>query len=154
MRTDFPRPLTHFVCAALLLVSALVAGSTAAWAQPTTTTPRAGWRVGGTTNAMARLGNVLYIGGQFRGVAPEANASGSTLVVDAVSGLPIPGFPGFGGLTGAIEPDGAGGWIWAATSLTPSMAPCRHASGWLTCWPTATSIRPGRRRPRAAWFVR
>jgi hypothetical protein len=117
MRTDFPRPLTHFVCTALLLVSALVAGSTAAWAQPTTTTPRAGWRVGGTTNAMARLGNVLYIGGQFRGIAPEANASGSTLVVDAVSGLPIPGFPGFGGLTGAIEPDGAGGWYLGGNFL-------------------------------------
>jgi hypothetical protein len=94
---------------------------------------------------LARLENVLYIGGNFRGIAPGPNASGSVLVVDPVSGLPIPGFPGFSGLTNAIDPDDEAAGIWASTSSALSMAQCRCASGWLTCWPTATSIRPGRR---------
>ena len=94
----------------LILALGLSAAARDAWAQPTAATPRAGWRVGGATTAVARLGNVLFIGGNFRGIAPEENGSGGMLAVDPAVGLPVPGFPQFGGGVGPIEPDGAGGW--------------------------------------------
>ena len=103
------RPL--FVLASVLFVA--VPG----WAQPTTTTARAGWRIGGTTSAMARLGNILYLGGGFRGVAPEGNGAGGLLVVDPTTGAPMPGLATIGGAVNAIEPDGAGGWFLGGNFL-------------------------------------
>lgn len=42
-------------------------------------------------------GRVLYLAGSFRGIAPEGNASGNLLAVDAATSLPIPDFAGVGG---------------------------------------------------------
>ncbi len=52
---------------------------------------------------------MLYIGGNFRGVAPEGNVAAGVLAVDATSGLPGPAAKLNGNVL-AIESDGAGGW--------------------------------------------
>lgn len=117
MRARPPKRLTRLGRAVLALVLGVSAISGEASAQPTTTTARGGWRVGGTVTALARLGNTLLLGGAFRGIAPEGNASGNMLVVDPVVGLPIPVFPGFAAGVGPIEPDGAGGWYVAGGFL-------------------------------------
>ena len=106
MRIVAPR-LRSLLC--LVVVATSWAAPPRAHGQPVTTVARAGWRVGGNVNATARLGNVLYIGGNFRGVAPEGNVAAGVLAVDATSGLPGPAARLNGNVL-AIESDGAGGW--------------------------------------------
>ncbi len=106
MRIAAPR-LRSLLC--LVVVATSWAAPPGAHGQPVTTVARAGWRVGGNVNATARLGNVLYLGGNFRGVAPEGNVAAGVLAVDATSGLPGPAAKLNGNVL-AIEPDGAGGW--------------------------------------------
>ena len=106
MRVAVPR-LRSLLC--LVVVATSWAAPPRAHGQPVTTVARAGWRVGGNVTATARLGNVLYIGGNFRGVAPEGNVAAGVLAVDATSGLPGPAAKLNGNVL-AIESDGAGGW--------------------------------------------
>ena len=106
MRIAAPR-LRSLLC--LVVVATSWAAPPRAHGQPVTTVARAGWRVGGNVNAVARLGNVLYLGGNFRGVAPEGNVAAGVLAVDATSGLPGPAAKLNGNVL-AIESDGAGGW--------------------------------------------
>lgn len=111
MRTASPRRLMRRFIAILVPVGVLVFAMSSMRAQSPTVTPRAGWRVGGPVFGLARLGNTLYIGGTFRGVAPEANAAGGLLVVGGQSGVPAPRVPGIVGNVAAVEPDGTGGWF-------------------------------------------
>lgn len=95
-------------CLAVTATLVTLAGAGGA-AQPLATQARAGWRVGGATIAMARIGNVLYLSGGIRGVAPEDNATGQAFPVDGTTGASVLNFPATdGGAT--IHPDGAGGW--------------------------------------------
>lgn len=118
-------PFVEPVMAALVVLGLLLP-SVQVWAQPTATVPRAGWRVGGTPSGLARLGSVLFIGGAFRGVAPEANASGNMLLVDGVTGARRPGFAEIVGSVTAIEPDGAGGWYVGGNFLDVVDGPSVH----------------------------
>lgn len=94
----------------MLFGPAFPSGPSLASAQPITTIANPGWRVGGTPNGIARIGDVLYIGGVFRGIAPAGNGSGNMLLVDGVSGALRSGLAQFVGSVAAIEADGAGGW--------------------------------------------
>lgn len=94
----------------------LLAAGGETWAQPVTTTARAGWRVGGPVNAVARLGDVIYIGGGFRGVAPEANVAAGVLSADASTGALLEA-PLLNGNVNVIEPDGAGGFYLGGNFL-------------------------------------
>ena len=94
----------------IVLLLALVATAAPAMGQPVTPTARAGWRIGGPVVALGRLGPIVYLGGNFRGIAPEGNGAGNVLVVGSATGQPLP-FPGFDGNVSAIESDGAGGWF-------------------------------------------
>lgn len=111
MRTASPSRLMLRFIAILVPVGVLVFAISSMRAQSPTVTPRAGWRVGGTVAAVGRLGNTLFIGGSFRGIAPEANAAGGLLLVGAQSGSLAARFPGLVGNVNAVEPDGTGGWF-------------------------------------------
>jgi hypothetical protein len=108
-RSSTPLPPVRLAHATFLTLGFVFVTSIAA-AQPGVTTPRAGWRVGGTVHAIARAGNVLFLGGSFRGIAPEQNVAGNMLVVDPLVGIPIPDVAFVNGTVQAIASDGAGGW--------------------------------------------
>jgi hypothetical protein len=61
----------------------------------------------GAVNAQARIGNVLYIGGNFSHVGP---GTGGGVPVDNVLGPAVAGFPVVNGAVYAVTGDGAGGW--------------------------------------------
>ncbi len=65
------------------------------------------WVADGTVNAMARVGDTLYVGGEFTGFAP---ATGALALVNMSTGDTQPSNPARPGIIRAIEPDGAGGW--------------------------------------------
>lgn len=121
-----PSPLRHLAAAVGLTLALVGAFVRPLAAQPVTTTARAGWRVGGLVNAVDRRGSTVYLGGNFRGVAPEGNGSGNMLLVAGDTGQLLGPFPEFGGSVNAVEPDGAGGWFVGgnfldATDGTPQL---------------------------------
>src|SRR5437764_221244 len=66
------------------------------------------WGVNGTVAAIARIGNTLYIGGQFSTVGP---CTGGGVPVDRETGVPRIDFPRVAGRVSAVVSDGAGGWF-------------------------------------------
>jgi hypothetical protein len=62
---------------------------------------------GGRVLAIARVGDVLYLGGNFQSVGPP---TGSGIPVDPVTGSPVKGAPVITGQVTAALDDGAGGW--------------------------------------------
>ena len=64
------------------------------------------WVTDGPIHAMARSGNTLYLGGQFSHVGPS---SGSCVVIDSISGVPLD-WPRVVGSVTCAAADGAGGW--------------------------------------------
>jgi hypothetical protein len=62
----------------------------------------------GAVNALASIGNTLYIGGGFGHVGPY---TGAGVPMDEATGSPLPGFPRVRGFVYAIAHDGSGGWF-------------------------------------------
>ncbi|HMN28182.1 MAG TPA: delta-60 repeat domain-containing protein, partial [Caldilineaceae bacterium] len=66
------------------------------------------WVVDGAVYGMARMGDVIYIGGDFTYVGP---ATGTGVLLDTIGGLPPPTFSDVvdGNVSAAVA-DGHGGW--------------------------------------------
>ena len=94
--------------AAVLTLSALVPAAARAASFPHAP-DRHPWLVDGDVFALARSGDTLYLGGNFRYVGPRTNALAK---LDS-AGAPDTSFPQIDDLYGwveVVEPDGAGGW--------------------------------------------
>lgn len=65
-------------------------------------------RPGSTALAVAREGNTIYLGGNFRFIGPS---SGGGVPCDFVTGEPRTGFPAVVGRVNAVVGDGHGGWF-------------------------------------------
>ncbi len=75
-------------------------------------TPRLDWLFDGRVAATTRIGNTLYVGGEFKHVAPTGGAVGNFFALSPASGNVVPtNVPslGLGFAISAIEPDGSGG---------------------------------------------
>ena len=94
---------------------AIAASSGARLAAEPATTPRLDWLFDGNVRATARIGNTLYVGGAFTGVAPRSDALGYWLTLSTSSGAALPGLPSLDGPVAAVEPDGTGGYFVAGT---------------------------------------
>jgi len=68
--------------------------------------PVDGWVANGTVWASARFGDTLYLGGTFSELSPP---TGSSLRLDAATGVPTAGWPRAAGQVRAVAPLG-GGW--------------------------------------------
>lgn len=71
---------------------------------------RLGWTVNGSVDAAARLGNTLYVGGDFTRISPFSAVLGAFYGLSPVTGAPTGTFPLVDGTVSAVEPDGAGGY--------------------------------------------
>ena len=70
------------------------------------------WVFDGAVQSAARLGDVLYVGGLFRALAPAANALPPLYALSSVTGaVAAPAFPAMDGPVSVVEPDGAGGYF-------------------------------------------
>ncbi len=93
------------------IVTLLLATGARIAAEPSAT-PRLDWLFDGRVAATARIGNILYVGGEFKNVAPTGGAVGNFFALSLASGNVVPtNVPslGFGFGISAIEPDGSGG---------------------------------------------
>lgn len=86
---------------------------------------RLNWIFDGAVQAAARVGDVLYVGGTFRGVAPSANVVPPVYALAPGSGaLVTPALPVASGQVSAVLPDGSGGHFLAgAFTLTGASTP-------------------------------
>lgn len=84
------------------------------------------WVFDGAVQTAARVGDVLYVGGTFRGVAPSANVVPPVYALAPGSGaLAAPAFPVASGQVSAVLADGSGGYyiagaFWLTGASTPS----------------------------------
>ena len=93
-------------------ILALLLASGARIAAEPSATPRLDWLFDGRVAATTRIGNVLYVGGEFKNVAPTGGAVGNFFALSPASGNVVPtNVPslGLGFGISAIEPDGSGG---------------------------------------------
>ena len=89
-------------------VAAGCIGAGPAWA-PIASSPDRTWVTDGTVDAVARLGDTVYIGGSFTSVGPR---TGSGAAIDTATGQPDLAMPELGGgRVYAVAGDGAGGWF-------------------------------------------
>src|SRR5215831_15086392 len=99
---NFPSQLrTRSFTWSLLLT---VVSSAPAWSQVIDTTT---WVPNGEVDAVARIGNTIYLAGSFTRIGP---ASGGGVPIDGVTGAFLNPFPKVAGWVLAVVPDGAGGW--------------------------------------------
>ena len=99
------------VLAVVVTMSLLLASGARIAAEPAAT-PRLDWLFDGRVAATARIGNTLYVGGEFKNVAPTGGAVGNFFALSPASGNVVPtNVPslGLGFGISAIEPDGLGG---------------------------------------------
>src|SRR5262249_34295542 len=110
------------------IVTGLLAAAPAARSQSINTKL---WCTDGSVRAIARSGDTLIVGGEFRHVFP---VSGGGVVVDGAQGLPYPrSTPRFdleiaegGGIVQAVVPDGVGGWFVGGQFTAVSGQPFRN----------------------------
>lgn len=99
--------------AALICLCGLLVTTRSGSADPADVS-RLHWVFDGAVQAAARVGDVLYVGGTFRGVAPSANVVPPVYALAAGSGaLAGPSFPIASGQVSAVIPDGSGGYYVA-----------------------------------------
>jgi len=70
------------------------------------------WVADGPVHGVARIGNTVYLGGDFTRVGP---ATGCGVPLDGTSGAAIAPYAKVGGEIDAVVPDGAGGWFIGGT---------------------------------------
>ncbi len=92
---------------------ALITWGTAKVAAGPSPTPRLDWLFDGEVSTTTRIGNTLYVGGAFTGVAPRSAALGTWVPLSTTSGAARPGLPSINGLVSVVEPDGSGGYYLA-----------------------------------------
>ena len=110
---------------AILLVigSQFAPAKNAVASPPPTSVPQKTWVTDGVVNAIARSGDNIYIGGDFRRVAPR---TGHFIAIET-SGDVIDGYAEFQkGSVFAQAPDGSGGW-YVGGSGRPTRATDRAA---------------------------
>ncbi|MCC6992240.1 MAG: PQQ-binding-like beta-propeller repeat protein [Acidobacteria bacterium] len=74
-------------------------------------TPRLDWVVDGIVWSTARVGNTLYVGGDFKNVVPASGRLGSFFALSPVTGAVVPsGVPRLAFDPFSIAPDGSGGY--------------------------------------------
>ncbi len=98
--------------AALLVLTGLAAPAARLTAAPAST-PLLDWLFDRPVAATARVGNTLYVGGDFRNVSPVSAYTGHLVGVSAVTGALASGVPNVPAMVFAVEPDGSGGWFVA-----------------------------------------
>jgi trimeric autotransporter adhesin len=96
------------LCAALAITGALLAFASPALATPSST-PDATYVTNGTVNAIARLGNTLYLAGRFSQIGPRTGALASLSDASGAPDLALPQVTGGQGEVEAIVSDGHGG---------------------------------------------
>ncbi len=102
--------MRHVVLAGVVAVAAVAGGRSTLRGDPLPASSL-NWIFDGPVRGTARLGDTLYVGGDFTAVAPSSAAIGSAYAVSASTGALVPGvFPRVDGTVLAIEPDGAGGY--------------------------------------------
>lgn len=85
------------------------------------------WVFDGPVNTSTRIGDTLYVGGEFTTVAPGANAIGNVYAVSATTGEVLPPrFPFIDGTPHVIVQDGAGGYYIGGAFQAVSGTPARH----------------------------
>ena len=99
------------LCAAVGL--ALITWGTAKIAAGPSATPRLDWLFDGAVSTTTRIGNTLYVGGAFTGVAPPSASLGTWVPLSTTSGAARPGLPSINSVVSVVEPDGAGGYYLA-----------------------------------------
>lgn len=75
---------------------------------------------GGRVLAIERMGDILYLGGNFRTMGPS---TGSGVHVDPVDGSPQKGSPVVTGQVSAVVADGSGGWYLGGAFVAVNGAP-------------------------------
>lgn len=101
------------VAAALMLLAVAATIGPRVAAAPAAT-PRLDWLFDGFVNATARVGQTLYVGGDFTHVVPSAGRLGALFAVSPATGAVVPsGLPSFPFEPGSLTPDGAGGYYVA-----------------------------------------
>jgi len=97
---------------AMVGVLALLLASGVRIAAETSSTPRLDWVFNGPVRATARIGNTLYVGGNFTRVMPASGALANLLALSPTTGALVPtNIPTLDNFPYAIEPDGAGGYF-------------------------------------------
>ena len=96
---------------ALLLLAAVAASDVRLAADPQTTS-LIPWVINGPVRGSVRLGDTLYVGGDFTAVAPSVTALPPVYALSGTSGSVVPPvFPSMDADVGAVEPDGNGGYF-------------------------------------------
>ena len=95
------------------MVALLFASGAKIAAEPSAT-PRLDWLFNGRVSATARIGNTLYVGGDFTRVMPSSGALGNLLALSPTTGALVPtNIQTLDIVPYAMEPDGAGGYFIA-----------------------------------------
>jgi hypothetical protein len=97
------------------------------------------WTVDGTVHALARIGDTLYVGGEFSSFSVQ---TGAGFTVDAHTGLLSRSTPAVGGTNSAVYAsvsDGAGGWFVGGEFVSVGNLPRTNlahirADGTLSAW--------------------
>ena len=102
--------MRHVVLAGIVALAVVAGGRSTLRGDPLPASSL-NWIFDGPVRGTARLGDTLYVGGDFTRVAPSSAAIGSAYAVSTSTGALVPGvFPRVDGTVLAIEPDGAGGY--------------------------------------------
>jgi hypothetical protein len=120
--------MRRLVLAGIVVLAALAGGHSPLHGDPLPASSL-NWIFDGPVRGTARLGDTLYVGGDFTRVAPSSAAIGSVYAVSASTGALVPGvFPRVDGTVSAIEPDGAGGYYLGGDFQIPGAPQRTHVA--------------------------
>jgi hypothetical protein len=107
MRIHVARPLCVGLCA--LAVAFVGFAPSSAMADPPST-PSLTYGTNGTVEALARLGNTIYLGGVFSNIGLSAGGAAALSNGDGTANPTFPAISGNHPHVNAVVPDGSGGW--------------------------------------------